>query len=116
MRNVTLLCLLTIVLGGCWNFEGLECRQVRDSTDCQLTCAPPWASYADCYMDELGSVLYRPRLPNVSAVIISVSACGGSVEYRTILRSNPIGLSGTTCDGDPYIFDGLPYYKLGPKP
>lgn len=93
----------------------LACRQVRDSVDCDLDCAPPWAAYADCYIDEFGSVLYRPRLPNVSAVIVSVSTCGGSVEYRSILRSIPAGTAGTTCDGDPYTFDTLPYYSLGPK-
>jgi len=113
----TLIALLVgcVTLCGCWNFEGLACRQVRDSVDCDLDCAPPWAAYADCYIDEFGSVLYRPRLPNVSAVIVSVSTCGGSVEYRSILRSIPAGTAGTTCDGDPYTFDTLPYYSLGPK-
>ncbi len=67
MRPVTLLgasllSLICVALAGCWNFEGLACRQVRDSADCELTCAPPWASGADCYIDELGSMLYRPRL------------------------------------------------------
>lgn len=114
-RTISLFCLLTAMLSGCWNFELLECRKVRNSTDCQLVCVPPGASEVDCFIDVLGDVFYRPGLAESTEALISVPACGGSVEFRSLLHAKPSSTSGTTCDGDPYIFDGLPYYKLGPR-
>lgn len=52
VRTLIALLLGCATLCGCWNFEGLSCRQVRDSADCELMCAPPWAAYADCFIDE----------------------------------------------------------------